>query len=56
MALTRRQLSSGWSFKATEDVSDGAWLSVKIVPSQVHIDLLDHGRQVLSASCGLVLV
>ncbi|KAJ3482249.1 hypothetical protein NLG97_g7621 [Lecanicillium saksenae] len=39
MALTRQQLSRGWTFQQQGWASD-EWLPVAQVPSQVHIDLL----------------
>lgn len=36
-----QQLSSGWSFKQTDTEE---WLSVARVPTNVHLDLLDHDK------------
>ena len=44
--FTSHELSSGWSFKQTDDTSEDAWLSVKKVPSTVQQDLLDHKKYV----------
>ena len=40
------ELSSGWSFKQTDDTNEDAWLPVKKVPSTVQQDLLDHKKYV----------
>ena len=44
--FSSHELSSGWSFKQTDDTSEDAWLSVKKVPSTVQQDLLDHKKYV----------
>ncbi|CRK17853.1 hypothetical protein BN1723_011420 [Verticillium longisporum] len=44
MLRSRQNLRSGWSFKQHDDDDPGAWLPVKTVPSQVHIDLLANKR------------
>jgi beta-mannosidase len=43
-ALTSITLTGGWSFKQADDTSQDAWLPVKEVPTNVHLDLIDHGR------------
>ena len=50
---TATELSTGWSFKQTDDDSNDAWLSVKKVPSEVHQDLMDHKKYVLSTGTGM---
>jgi hypothetical protein len=40
-AMAVQTLSEGWSFKQT-DTND--WLSVARVPTNVHLDLLDHKK------------
>lgn len=37
---TSQALDSGWSFRQTDSHDD--WLGVKKVPTNVHLDLLDH--------------
>lgn len=41
-----QSLESGWSFRQTDRQDD--WLSVKKVPTNVHLDLMDHRRYDLS--------
>jgi beta-mannosidase len=41
--LTTHELATGWEFKQTHDKSPGAWLGAKNVPTNVHLDLLEHG-------------
>lgn len=43
MSHTRLELSDGWSFKQSDSSSDG-WLSVKKMPTQIHMDLLNHKK------------
>ncbi|KAI5462797.1 glycoside hydrolase superfamily [Mariannaea sp. PMI_226] len=40
MQFSTQELKTGWSMCQREDQSQGPWLPVKQVPSQVHIDLL----------------
>ncbi|GKT61540.1 glycoside hydrolase family 2 protein [Colletotrichum tofieldiae] len=45
MALLRRELSRGWSFKQQDDDAlDNPWLPVPKIPSQVHVDLLANNK------------
>ncbi|KIW18524.1 hypothetical protein PV08_02812 [Exophiala spinifera] len=37
-------LSTGWSFKQTDDIEEKAWNPVKKIPSTVHQDLINCGR------------
>jgi len=37
-------LSSGWSFKQTDDTSKDAWLPVRKIPSTTHQDLIDNKK------------
>ena len=37
-----QSLESGWSFRQTDRQDE--WLSVKKVPTNVHLDLMDHRR------------
>jgi beta-mannosidase len=43
-ALTVCRLSDGWTFKQADDTTEDAWLSVKTVPTNVHLDLIEHGK------------
>lgn len=43
-ALTVYDLTSGWSFRQTDDPSEDAWLPVARVPTNVHLDLIDHEK------------
>ena len=40
------ELSTGWSFKQTDDSAKDPWLPVKKIPSTVHQDLIDNERLV----------
>jgi len=46
MGMDVRLLTNGWSFKQADDASDDAWLSVKRVPTNVHLDLIEHAKYV----------
>lgn len=43
-ALTVHRLSGGWTFKQSDDTSENPWLPVKTVPTNVHLDLIEHGK------------
>ncbi|CAI6336501.1 unnamed protein product [Periconia digitata] len=43
-AKTVVDLTHGWTFKQADDSSDDAWLPVKRVPTNVHLDLIHHQR------------
>jgi beta-mannosidase len=43
-SLSSIVLTEGWRFRQTDDTSDEAWLSVKRVPTNVHLDLIEHGK------------
>jgi hypothetical protein len=45
-SLSSVTLTEGWQFKQTDDVAEDAWLSVKRVPTNVHLDLIEHGKYV----------
>lgn len=47
-ALTVVPLTDGWTFKQADDAAQDAWLPVKKVPTNVHLDLMDHGKYVLT--------
>lgn len=42
--LTSHRLTDGWLFKQADDTGEDAWLSVKTVPTNVHLDLIEHGK------------
>lgn len=41
-------LTDGWSFKQADDVEDNTWLPVKRVPTNIHLDLIDNGKYVIT--------
>lgn len=43
-ALSSIALTEGWTFKQADDTAENAWLSVKKVPTNVHLDLIEHGK------------
>jgi beta-mannosidase len=43
-------LTERWSFKQSDDMAEEAWLSVKKVPTNVHLDLIEHGKYVRQRS------
>jgi hypothetical protein len=45
-SLSSVTLTEGWQFKQTDDAAEDAWLSVKRVPTNVHLDLIEHGKYV----------
>jgi beta-mannosidase len=49
-ALSVSQLTDGWTFKQTDDVTEDAWMPVKTVPTNVHLDLMDNGKYVLTSN------
>jgi beta-mannosidase len=48
--LSSVTLTEGWQFKQKDDDAENAWLDVKKVPTNVHLDLMEHGKYV-SACC-----
>jgi beta-mannosidase len=42
--LTSQVLTTGWSFKQTDDDSEAAWMPVARVPTNVHLDLMDNKK------------
>ena len=44
MAVTTTELIRGWQCKQTEDDSEAAWLTVRKVPSVIHLDLREAGK------------
>jgi hypothetical protein len=47
MAHHVHHLSHGWSFKQAGE-SENAWLAVDKVPTNVHLDLIAHGKYVIT--------
>jgi beta-mannosidase len=47
-SLSSITLTEGWQFKQTDDAAEDAWLSVQRVPTNVHLDLIEHGKYVLT--------
>ncbi|KAF2247067.1 glycoside hydrolase family 2 protein [Trematosphaeria pertusa] len=43
-AMAVHRLTDGWSFRQTDDTAGDAWLPVKRVPTNVHLDLIDNGK------------
>jgi len=43
-ALVVHRLTDGWSFKQADDEAKDAWMTVKRVPTNVHLDLIEHGK------------
>lgn len=48
MVLVVHDLTEGWSFKQGDDDSENAWLPVKKVPTNVHLDLIEHAKYVIT--------
>jgi beta-mannosidase len=49
-ALCVKQLTDGWTFRQADDTAENAWMSVRKVPTNVHLDLMDNGKYVFT--CG----
>jgi hypothetical protein len=45
-SLSSITLTEGWQFKQTDNVAEDAWLSVERVPTNIHLDLIEHGKYV----------
>lgn len=43
-ALAVHRLTDGWTFKQADDEAKDAWMPVKRVPTNVHLDLMDNGK------------
>jgi len=43
-SFSYHQLSEGWSFKQADDKTEDAWMPVKKVPTNVHLDLMEAGK------------
>ncbi|KAH7406878.1 glycoside hydrolase superfamily [Phaeosphaeria sp. MPI-PUGE-AT-0046c] len=43
-ALSSVTLTDGWQFKKKDNEAENAWLDVKRVPTNVHLDLIEHGK------------
>lgn len=46
-ALSVHRLTDGWSFKQADDEAKESWMTVKKVPTNVHLDLIEHGKYVI---------
>jgi beta-mannosidase len=51
--LSAVTLTEDWKFKQSDDTTEDAWLNVKQVPTNVHLDLIEHGKYVRSLKCTL---
>lgn len=51
-SFTSQELSRGWEFKMTEDVSPEAWLTVAKIPTVVHMDLMANKMYSISLILG----
>jgi len=47
-ALASHHLTEGWTFKQADDSGQGAWLPVARVPTNVHLDLIDNSKYVIT--------
>jgi beta-mannosidase len=47
-ALAVHHLTDGWTFKQADDDAQDAWLPVAKVPTNVHLDLIDNGKYVIT--------
>jgi beta-mannosidase len=47
-ASTVHHLTAGWTFKQTDKTGEDVWLPVKRVPTNVHLDLIDNGKYVVT--------
>jgi beta-mannosidase len=47
-ATSVRELTDGWTFKQADDTFENAWLPVKRVPTNVHLDLIDNAKYVVT--------
>jgi beta-mannosidase len=47
-SLSSVTLTKGWQFKQTNDTGEDAWMTVERVPTNVHLDLIEHGKYVLA--------
>ena len=43
-----QNLTAGWTFKDADDHSEDAWMPVKNVPTNVHLDLIDNVKYVIT--------
>ncbi|KAK6433546.1 hypothetical protein LTR95_010270, partial [Oleoguttula sp. CCFEE 5521] len=51
-AALSQELTTGWTFRQTD--GDDEWLSVARVPTNVHLDLLDHKQQVSTTASSAI--
>jgi hypothetical protein len=47
-ALAVHHLTDAWVFKESEDAREDAWMPVKKVPTNVHLDLIDNGKYAIT--------
>ena len=45
-SLSSVTLTQGWQFKQTDHTGEDAWMTVQRVPTNVHLDLNEHGKYV----------
>lgn len=45
-SLSSVTLTKGWQFKQTDHAGEDAWMTVERVPTNVHLDLIEHGKYV----------
>ncbi|KAH3963733.1 hypothetical protein HBI37_166050 [Parastagonospora nodorum] len=43
-SLSSVTLTKGWQFKQTNHAGEDAWMTVERVPTNVHLDLIEHGK------------
>jgi beta-mannosidase len=49
-------LKEGWHFKQTDHTNEDAWMTVRRVPTNVHLDLIEHGKYVSDLSMNAVVI
>lgn len=42
--LSSVTLTDGWKFKQTDHTDEDAWMTVQRVPTNVHLELIEHGK------------
>lgn len=48
IALAVCPLTEGWTFKQADGDGEDAWMPVRRVPTNVHLDLIDNGKYVIT--------
>lgn len=46
--MTVHNLTEGWTLKQADNTGGDAWMPVKKVPTNVHLDLIDNGKYVIT--------